>query len=206
MTPPDLFIFFTKVTDSRPWAGIEPAPSHQAGLAGGEDSPAPGFLIFKANPGAGIIPALVVAEGPILAPKSYAQAWVGLVGPGQTIFSCPVNPDQAHCGVPVHQSPKCVLDCSQGPAGRDCHSLGSRWAFIHSQKEDPLRNLLVYGLGDQGNNMDLPILGVLQQYLGLLVICLGLLHLSLGQLILRLGCLLLKLGLWHLKLGLQHRA
>ncbi|KAJ9089045.1 hypothetical protein DSO57_1016834 [Entomophthora muscae] len=24
---------------------------------------------------------------------------------------------------------------------------GSKWAFIHSQKEDPLRNLLVYGLG-----------------------------------------------------------
>ncbi|KAJ9063801.1 hypothetical protein DSO57_1037066 [Entomophthora muscae] len=94
-----------------------------------------------------------------------------------------------YCGVPVHQSPKCVLDCSQGLAGRGCHSLGSKWAFIHSQKEDPLRNLLVFGPGGQGNNMDLPILGVLQQFLGLLVLglwilllCLGLLHLGLGLL------------------------
>ncbi|KAJ9061816.1 hypothetical protein DSO57_1016893 [Entomophthora muscae] len=30
---------------------------------------------------------------------------------------------QGPCGVPVYQSPKCVLDRSQGPAGRDCHSL-----------------------------------------------------------------------------------
>ncbi|KAJ9083793.1 hypothetical protein DSO57_1031075 [Entomophthora muscae] len=110
------------------------------------------------------------------------------------------------CGVPVHQSPKCVLDCSQGPAGRECHSLGSKWAFIHSQKEDPLRNLLVYGLGGQGNNIDLPILGVLQQYLEILLIGLGLLHLSLRLLLLRLGLLLLKLGLWHLKLELWRRA
>ncbi|KAJ9075594.1 hypothetical protein DSO57_1034575 [Entomophthora muscae] len=51
------------------------------------------------------------------------------------------------CGVPVHLSPNCVLNCIQGPAGRDCHSLGSKWAFIHSQKEDPLRNLLVYDPG-----------------------------------------------------------
>ncbi|KAJ9067158.1 hypothetical protein DSO57_1002641 [Entomophthora muscae] len=69
--------------------------------------------------------------------------------------------------------PKCILDCSQGSAGRGCHSLlrgnvfqkyvlGLKWAFIHSQKEDPLINLLVYGRGGgQGNNMDLPILGVL---------------------------------------------
>ncbi|KAJ9056416.1 hypothetical protein DSO57_1033292 [Entomophthora muscae] len=91
--------------------------------------------------------------------------------------------------------PKCVLDCSQGPAGSGCHSLGLKWAFIHSQKEDPLRNLLVYGPGGQGNNMDLSILGVLQQYLGLLVLGLGLLHLSLRRLLLRLGLLLLKLGL-----------
>ncbi|KAJ9073606.1 hypothetical protein DSO57_1014383 [Entomophthora muscae] len=102
---------------------------------------------------------------------------------------------ETHCEVPVYQSPKFVLDHSQGLAGRDCHSLGSKWAFIHSQKEDPLRNLLVYGPGGQGNNMNLPILGVLQQYLGLLVLGLGLLHSI-------LGLLLLKLGLWHLKLGL----
>ncbi|KAJ9056387.1 hypothetical protein DSO57_1033525 [Entomophthora muscae] len=67
-----------------------------------------------------------------------------------------------YCGVPVHQSPKCVLGHSQGPSGRDFHSLGSKWAFIHSQKEDSLRNLLVYGPGGQGNNMDFPIIGVLQ--------------------------------------------
>ncbi|KAJ9054914.1 hypothetical protein DSO57_1009571 [Entomophthora muscae] len=65
---------------------------------------------------------------------------------------------QRICGVPVHQSSKCVLDCIQGPAGSDFHSLlrenvsqkyvkGSKWAFIHSQKEDPLRKLLVYGPG-----------------------------------------------------------
>ncbi|KAJ9078277.1 hypothetical protein DSO57_1008407 [Entomophthora muscae] len=88
--------------------------------------------------------------------------------------------EEEECGVPVHQSPKCVLDCSQGPAGRGCHSLGLKWDFIQSHKEDPLRNLLVYGPGGQGNNMDLPILGVLQQYLGLLVLGLRLLHLSLG--------------------------
>ncbi|KAJ9054095.1 hypothetical protein DSO57_1018220 [Entomophthora muscae] len=85
-----------KVTISKPWAGINPASSHQAGLAGRGDLPTPGFLLFKANPGAGIIPALVVAEGPVLGPKSYAQALVGLAGPKQAIFSCPVNPDQAH--------------------------------------------------------------------------------------------------------------
>ncbi|KAJ9067771.1 hypothetical protein DSO57_1035830 [Entomophthora muscae] len=68
---------------------------------------------------------------------------------------------------------------------------------IHSQKEDPLRNLLVYGPGGQGNNMNLPIIGVLQQYLGLLVLGLGLLHLSLVLLLLRLGLLHLKLGLWR---------
>ncbi|KAJ9090506.1 hypothetical protein DSO57_1001962, partial [Entomophthora muscae] len=32
-------------------------------------------------------------------------------------------PPEETCGVPFHQSPKCVLDCSQGPAGRDFHSL-----------------------------------------------------------------------------------
>ncbi|KAJ9075685.1 hypothetical protein DSO57_1033573 [Entomophthora muscae] len=79
-----------------PGAGIEPNLSHQVGLAGGGDLPAPGFLLFEANPGAGIIPALVVAEGPALGPKSYTQALVGLAGPGQAIFSCSVNPDQAH--------------------------------------------------------------------------------------------------------------
>ncbi|KAJ9074359.1 hypothetical protein DSO57_1007208 [Entomophthora muscae] len=86
----------TKVTASRPQAGIEPAPSHQAGLTGGGDFPAPGFLLFKVNPGEGIIPALVAAEGPVLGPKSYTKVLVGLAGPGQAIFSCPVNPDQAH--------------------------------------------------------------------------------------------------------------
>ncbi|KAJ9053130.1 hypothetical protein DSO57_1027388 [Entomophthora muscae] len=91
-----LGVSVTKVTVSKPWAGIKPAPSHQAGLAGGEDSPAPGFLLFEENPGTGTIPALVVAEGPALGPKSYAQALVGLAGHGQAIFSCPVNPDQAH--------------------------------------------------------------------------------------------------------------
>ncbi|KAJ9061094.1 hypothetical protein DSO57_1024100 [Entomophthora muscae] len=101
------------------------------------------------------------------------------------------------CGVPVYQSPKCVLDHSQGLAGRDYHSLGSKGAFIHSQKEDLLRNLLVYGPGGQGNNMDLLILGVLHQYLGLLVIGLGLLLLRLVLLLLKLGLLHLKLGLWH---------
>ncbi|KAJ9080936.1 hypothetical protein DSO57_1019745 [Entomophthora muscae] len=84
------------VTASKPREGIEPAPSHQAGLAGGRELPAPGFFLFKENPGAGTIPALVAAEGPALGPKSYAQALVGLDGPGQAIFSCPVNPDQAH--------------------------------------------------------------------------------------------------------------
>ncbi|KAJ9048016.1 hypothetical protein DSO57_1039167 [Entomophthora muscae] len=94
------------------------------------------------------------------------------------------------CGAPVHQSPNCVLDHSQGLAGRGCHSLGSKWAFIHSQKEDPLRNFMVYGPGGQGNNMGFPILGVLQQYLGLFVLCFGLLYLSLGLLLLQLGLLL----------------
>ncbi|KAJ9083699.1 hypothetical protein DSO57_1032182 [Entomophthora muscae] len=68
----------------------------QAGLAGGGELPAPGFLLFKENPGAGTIPTLVAAEGPASGPKSYAQALVGWTGPGQAIFSCPVNPDQAH--------------------------------------------------------------------------------------------------------------
>ncbi|KAJ9088624.1 hypothetical protein DSO57_1021252 [Entomophthora muscae] len=38
--------YVTKVTASRPRAGIEPAPSHQAGLAGRGDLPSPGFLLF----------------------------------------------------------------------------------------------------------------------------------------------------------------
>ncbi|KAJ9053991.1 hypothetical protein DSO57_1019169 [Entomophthora muscae] len=88
--------FVTKVTILMPQAVIEPASSHQAGLVGRGDSPSPGFLLFKANPGVGTIPALVVAVGPILSPKSYAQALVGLDGPGQANFSCPVNPVQAH--------------------------------------------------------------------------------------------------------------
>ncbi|KAJ9069373.1 hypothetical protein DSO57_1019206 [Entomophthora muscae] len=54
-----------------PQVGIKPAPSHQAGLAGGGDSPTPGFLLFEANPGAGIISALVAAEGLVLGPKSH---------------------------------------------------------------------------------------------------------------------------------------
>ncbi|KAJ9060552.1 hypothetical protein DSO57_1029527 [Entomophthora muscae] len=53
-------------------------------------------------------------------------------------------------GVPVHQSPKCVLGHSQGLTGRGFHSLRLKRAFIHSQKEDLLRNLLVYGSGGQG--------------------------------------------------------
>ncbi|KAJ9071568.1 hypothetical protein DSO57_1035680 [Entomophthora muscae] len=84
--------------------------------------------------------------------------------------------------------------------------IGPKWAFVHSQKEDPLRNLLVYGLGGQGNNMNLPILRVLQQYLGILVLGLGLLHLSLGLLLLRPGQLLLKRGLWLLGIRLLHHA
>ncbi|KAJ9065325.1 hypothetical protein DSO57_1020957 [Entomophthora muscae] len=90
-----------------------------------------------------------------------------------------------YCGVPVHQSSKCVLDCSQGPAGRGFHSL----------KKDPLRNLLVFGPGGQGNKMDFPILGVLQQFLGLLVLGLWLLHFSLEPLYLGLGLLRSGLGL-----------
>ncbi|KAJ9067162.1 hypothetical protein DSO57_1002231 [Entomophthora muscae] len=53
-----------------PRAGIEPASSHQAGLVGGGDLPAPVFLLFEANPGAETIPALAVAVGPILSPKA----------------------------------------------------------------------------------------------------------------------------------------
>ncbi|KAJ9048416.1 hypothetical protein DSO57_1035278 [Entomophthora muscae] len=87
---------YPDITASKPWAGIEPAPSHQAGLAGRGELPAPGFLLFEANPGVGTIPALVAVEVPALGPKSYAQALVGLAGPRKAIFSCPVNPDQAH--------------------------------------------------------------------------------------------------------------
>ncbi|KAJ9054073.1 hypothetical protein DSO57_1018332 [Entomophthora muscae] len=85
-----------EVTVLKPRVGIKPAPSHQAGLEGRRDLPAPGFLLFEENPGAGTIPALVAAEGPALGPKSYAQDLMGLAGPGQAIFSCLVNPDQAH--------------------------------------------------------------------------------------------------------------
>ncbi|KAJ9077877.1 hypothetical protein DSO57_1012473 [Entomophthora muscae] len=92
----DLSSSFSDLINSKPRAGIEPAPSHQAGLAGGGDSPTPELLLFEANPGAGTIPALVTAVGPVLGPKSYAQALLGLAGPGQDNFSCPVNPVQAH--------------------------------------------------------------------------------------------------------------
>ncbi|KAJ9086008.1 hypothetical protein DSO57_1008522 [Entomophthora muscae] len=49
---------------------------------------------------------------------------------------------QAGCGVPVQQSPGVSWIVA-----RDCLEGGSKWAFIHSQKEDPLGNLLVYGPG-----------------------------------------------------------
>ncbi|KAJ9084041.1 hypothetical protein DSO57_1028245 [Entomophthora muscae] len=76
--------------------GNQTRSSHQAGLAGGKDLPTPGFLLFEANPGAGIIPVLVTAEGPVLGPRSYTQALVDLAEPGQANFIYPVNPNQAH--------------------------------------------------------------------------------------------------------------
>ncbi|KAJ9073735.1 hypothetical protein DSO57_1012956 [Entomophthora muscae] len=42
------------------------------------------------------IPALATSAGPFLGPKSYAQALVGLTGPGQANFSFPGLPAQAH--------------------------------------------------------------------------------------------------------------
>ncbi|KAJ9059431.1 hypothetical protein DSO57_1002427 [Entomophthora muscae] len=71
---PDLYLPYivTKVTCSKPRAGIKPAPSHQAGLAGGGDFPAPGLALKSKNSGAETIPALVAAAGPVLGPKSYA--------------------------------------------------------------------------------------------------------------------------------------
>ncbi|KAJ9089755.1 hypothetical protein DSO57_1009506 [Entomophthora muscae] len=88
-------LLVTKVAASKPWAVIKPAPSCQAGLADGGDLPTPGFLLFEADSGVGTIPALVTAVGPILGPKSYSQAFVGLAGPGQANFSCPSkNGDQ----------------------------------------------------------------------------------------------------------------
>ncbi|KAJ9058285.1 hypothetical protein DSO57_1013771 [Entomophthora muscae] len=76
--------------------GIKPAPHHQAGQAGGRNLPAPGFALKNKYPGAGITPALAVAAGPILGPKSYTQALAGLAGPGKAKFSCPELPNQAH--------------------------------------------------------------------------------------------------------------
>ena len=73
---------------------------------------------------------------------------------------------------------------------------GQNGLLFTLRRKIPLETFWYMARGDQGNNMDLPILGVLQQYLGLLVLGLGLLHLSLGLLLLRLGLLLLKLGLW----------
>ncbi|KAJ9088269.1 hypothetical protein DSO57_1024736 [Entomophthora muscae] len=72
-----------------PQAGVKPAPSRQAGRAGGRDLSAPEFALKSKNPGAGTIPALVAASGPVLGPKSYTQALVGLAGPGEANFSCP---------------------------------------------------------------------------------------------------------------------
>ncbi|KAJ9089608.1 hypothetical protein DSO57_1010980, partial [Entomophthora muscae] len=89
-------VLVTKVTSLKPRAGIELTPSCQTRRAGRRDLPAPGFASKSKNPGAGTIPALLAAAGSVLGPKSYAQALVGLAGPGQAIFSCPVNPDQAH--------------------------------------------------------------------------------------------------------------
>ncbi|KAJ9071138.1 hypothetical protein DSO57_1000144 [Entomophthora muscae] len=88
--------------------------------------------------------------------------------------------------------PKCVLDCSQGLAGRGCHSL----------KEDPLRNFLIYGLEIGNNEEFVPILGVLYQSLGPLVLGLWLLLLGLGPLHFGLGLLHFVLGLLCSDLGL----
>ncbi|KAJ9067076.1 hypothetical protein DSO57_1002992 [Entomophthora muscae] len=67
--------------------GIKPSPSHQAGLAGGRDLLAPEFFLFKVDPGAGIIPALVVAVGPLLGPKAIPKPWWVWLGLGRLILA-----------------------------------------------------------------------------------------------------------------------
>ncbi|KAJ9085441.1 hypothetical protein DSO57_1014092 [Entomophthora muscae] len=73
--------------------GRESNPRHQAGDG---NLPTPGFSSKSKKPGAGTIPALAAAVGPVLGPKSYTQALVGLVGPGKANFSYPVLQVQAH--------------------------------------------------------------------------------------------------------------
>ncbi|KAJ9063476.1 hypothetical protein DSO57_1000063 [Entomophthora muscae] len=82
-------VIVTDITQLKPQAGIKPVPSCQAGQAGGADLPAPRFALKSKNPGAGINPALATAARPVLGPKSYAQALVGLAEPRQANFSCP---------------------------------------------------------------------------------------------------------------------
>ncbi|KAJ9086923.1 hypothetical protein DSO57_1038538 [Entomophthora muscae] len=90
---------------------------------------------------------------------------------------------------------KCVLDCSQDQ--RRVVILykgnGQNGLLFTLRRKIPLETFWYMAQGSR-KNMDLPILGVLQQYLGLLVIVLTS-HLSLGRLLLRLGLLPLKLDL-----------
>ncbi|KAJ9057898.1 hypothetical protein DSO57_1018073 [Entomophthora muscae] len=51
-----------------------------------------GFASKSKNPGAGINPVLATAVRPVLFPKSYAQALVGLAGPEKANFSFPGLP------------------------------------------------------------------------------------------------------------------
>ncbi|KAJ9067364.1 hypothetical protein DSO57_1000274 [Entomophthora muscae] len=60
---------------TKPTAAVN---STARGRVGGGDLPTPGFASKSKNPGAGTIPALVAAVGPVLGPKSYTQALVGL--------------------------------------------------------------------------------------------------------------------------------
>ncbi|KAJ9058769.1 hypothetical protein DSO57_1008845 [Entomophthora muscae] len=85
-----------KVTHSKPQAGNKPAPYHQVGKAGDRNLSTPGFALKSKILGVGTIPALDAAVGPVLGPKSYAQALVGLAGPGRDNFSCTVLPVKAY--------------------------------------------------------------------------------------------------------------
>ncbi|KAJ9081294.1 hypothetical protein DSO57_1016159 [Entomophthora muscae] len=83
------------------------------------------YMAFQVRP-ASPVGVQVTEEGPALGPKSYAQALVGLAGPGQAIFSCPVNPDQAHPPLSNFGSPIGDLFFNQVPWAQESLSTQSK--------------------------------------------------------------------------------
>ncbi|KAJ9057580.1 hypothetical protein DSO57_1021269 [Entomophthora muscae] len=77
----------TKVTVLRPRAGIEPAPSHQAGLAGRGDLPAPRFFFLKKIQVQESFLPWWQLRGSFWAPKATPKPWWVWLGMGRLFLA-----------------------------------------------------------------------------------------------------------------------